>query len=183
MTSQTESEDQTRPAQDLVWWILKKKSIDLYLNWHHLALVNTRLTYLDGPVFVKVIYARDTPSIAIGVVHMAHISCPISRVTRHHCLKTGRCKIMMSKSRKEDVLCFISGHEEGNNKVALRVWVLATSDRVSQNPAVASLATLGPWCGCSRRPWHGRITLSLPHLQRDWDEQSLLTTQLPHYKL
>lgn len=69
------------------------------------------LTYLGVPVFVKVIYARDTPSVAIRVVHMAHVPCPVSRVTRHHCLKPDRMK-----SVTESRTCGTRAHERPKKK-------------------------------------------------------------------
>lgn len=59
-------------------------------------------TYLGSPVFVKVIYACDATSVAVGVVHVAHVPRPVSRVTRHHRLEKTQMKSTVSKSRSSN---------------------------------------------------------------------------------
>ncbi len=49
-------------------------------------------TYLGIPILIKVIYARDTSPITVGVVHMAHITSAFPRITRHHRLWTKQTK-------------------------------------------------------------------------------------------
>lgn len=55
-----------------------------------IVIILSILTYLGIPIFIKVIYACDTPSIAVGIIYVAHVSRPVSRVTRHHCLNAGK---------------------------------------------------------------------------------------------
>lgn len=52
----------------------------------------TYVTYLGIPILIKVIYACDTSSITVGVVHMAHITSAFPRITRHHRLWTKQPK-------------------------------------------------------------------------------------------
>lgn len=89
------------------WWRCKGFCFDGYFTTRlNQCLWQTRryflhvsLPYLGIPIFIKVIYACDTPSITVGVIHMAHVACPVSGVTCHHCLKRGRWKSVISKSR------------------------------------------------------------------------------------
>lgn len=71
------------------------------------------LTYLGSPVFVKVIDACDATAVAIGVIHVTHVPCPVSRVTRHHRLKKTKMKSTVSKSR-------CSGEKKQKGKAGLR---------------------------------------------------------------
>lgn len=57
------------------------------------------ITYLGSPVFVKVIYACDATAVAIGVVHVTHVPCPVSRVTCNHCLNKTKMKSTVRESR------------------------------------------------------------------------------------
>lgn len=43
--------------------------------------------YLGVPAFVQVVYARHAPSVAVRVVHVAHIPRPVARVASHHRLQ------------------------------------------------------------------------------------------------
>lgn len=44
----------------------------------------TDCSYLDIPIFIKVVYARDASSVTVGVVHMSYVARSIPRVTCNH---------------------------------------------------------------------------------------------------
>lgn len=46
--------------------------------------------YLDVPVLVEIVDARDAASIAVGVVNMADVTGTVTWVTGNHGLKTER---------------------------------------------------------------------------------------------
>lgn len=46
--------------------------------------------YLDIPVLVQIVDARDAASVAVWVVNMADVTCPVAWVTGNHGLKTRR---------------------------------------------------------------------------------------------
>lgn len=43
--------------------------------------------YLGVPVFIQIVNTGDAAAICIRVIYMFHISCSISWITSHHCLK------------------------------------------------------------------------------------------------
>ena len=125
--------------------IITHRSLKPFTSYYFLQ---ASVTYLGTPVFIKVIYARDASSIAIRVIHVPHVSCPISRITRHHCLKTEDEKAWLVKTDmwwRIDASYAKISYVSVNNRGA--VWT---------NNAMRTELT-----------WHSPVVLSLLHLQPD----------------
>lgn len=43
-------------------------------------------TYLYIPVLVEIVDTRDEASVAVRIIDMTHVPCPVTRVTSHHSL-------------------------------------------------------------------------------------------------
>lgn len=56
-------------------------------------------TYLNIPVLVEIVDARDESSIAVRVIDMSHVPCPVAWVTSNHSLpkKQGMRPLVVQK--------------------------------------------------------------------------------------
>lgn len=74
-------------------------------------------TYLNIPVLVEIVDTRDEASVAVRVIDMSHVPCPVTRVTSDHSLPKKTKNETFSGAKIDIVMVYV---------VVLRIFKVLT---------------------------------------------------------